>query len=99
MPDVIETLTAVIKADISQLQDGLKSASSQMKDLGSTLTAGLTLPIIGFGIAAVKSFSDSQTELTQLNAVLKSTKGIAGVTAKAATDLATALQKTTRFSD
>lgn len=54
---------------------------------------------IAFGVSSVKSFQESENALAQLNAVLKSTKGVAGVTAKAATDLANSLQTVTKYSD
>lgn len=52
-----------------------------------------------FGISSVKAFDDSQNKIAQTNAVLASTKGVAGVTAQAVTDLSKALQKQTTFSD
>lgn len=52
-----------------------------------------------FGVASVKSFTESEDSIAQLNAVLKSTKGVAGVTAKSAVNLADSLQKVTRYSD
>lgn len=54
---------------------------------------------VAFGVSSVKAFSESQDLIAQTNAVLKSTAGIAGVTADEVTKLATALQKSTTFSD
>lgn len=54
---------------------------------------------VAFGVVSVKAFADSQDKIAQTNAVLKSTGGIAGVTADQVTKLATALEKTTKFSD
>lgn len=54
---------------------------------------------IGFGVVSVKAFSESQDMIAQTNAVLKSTGGIAGVTAQQVDELSKALQKTTKFSD
>lgn len=54
---------------------------------------------IAFGVSSVKSFQESENAVAQLNAVLKSTKGVAGVTSKAALSLASSLQKVTKFSD
>lgn len=55
--------------------------------------------VVGFGVVSVKAFEDSQNRIAQTNAVLQSTKGIAGVTADAVTKLASALERQTQFSD
>ena len=52
-----------------------------------------------FGALALKPESDQQTALAQLESVLKSTGGAAGVTAEMADDLANSLSKVTRFAD
>ncbi len=55
---------------------------------------------LGAGIAyAVKEAADSQKVYAQLDAVLKSTGGTAGVTAKQVADFALATQKVAPFSD
>lgn len=75
------------------------------KALGTLARGALAGATIGLGAATavgyslVKSFGESEQVTAQLNAVLKSTKGVAGVTAKAAEDLATSLQKVTTYSD
>ena len=61
--------------------------------------AAATAAVAAFGVSSVKAYMESENTLAQLNATLKSTKGIAGVTADAAIELATNLQKVTRFSD
>lgn len=55
--------------------------------------------IAAFAVGAIKATAEAEQVQAQLGAVLKSTGGIAGVTAKAAIDLSKALQKTTTFSD
>lgn len=55
--------------------------------------------IVGFGVTSVKAFQESQDVIAQTNAVLKSTGGIAGVTAKQVDELASSLQRVTKFSD
>ncbi len=74
----------------------LTQASRQLVSIGAA--AGVTA--LGGALAfAVKEAAESQKVISQLNAVLESTKGVAGVTAKAATDLASSLQQVTPFSD
>lgn len=54
---------------------------------------------VGFGVLSVKAYSDSEDKLTQLNAVLKSTGGVAGWTADQAVKLSKSLQSMTKYSD
>lgn len=75
--------------------NGIKKAAKVAAVAITAVAAGA----VAFGTSAVKSFMDSQNALAQLNAVLKSTKGAAGVSAKALEDQASALQKVTTFSD
>lgn len=84
-------------------------ASATLSKFGSKVgsvsrTAKLAIAAAGaaavaFGVSSVKAFEESENAIAQTNAVLRSTKGIAGVTAQQVTELATALQKTTKYSD
>jgi hypothetical protein len=55
--------------------------------------------LTGVAVLSVKAFNESAEAIAQTNAVLASTKGVAGVAAQQVTDLATSLQKVTKFSD
>lgn len=55
--------------------------------------------VVTFGVSSVKAFSESQDLIAQTNAVLKSTAGIAGVTADQVTKLATSWQLQSKYSD
>src|SRR5690606_1170865 len=67
--------------------------------------AGVTAIVGGLGLVAgglassVKEAMDAEDAMAELNAVLQSTGGVAGVTAEMATDLANSLQNVTRFED
>ena len=89
-------------------------ASKASKDLGkvdkglSKLAKSAAATAVGFfGVQGLINGFTRTIELTkqqvvaesQLNAVLKSTKGVAGLTAKELTNMASALQKQTRFGD
>lgn len=70
--------------------------------VGKAIAGGLALAgagAVAFGVSAVKSFNDSEKSIAQLDAVLKSTNNVAGITRDRALELASALQKTTTFSD
>ena len=93
--------TAEIKAVITADDQ----ASGVLANFGKSI-AGIGIPlaavggaITAFGVLAVNSFNDSQLVGAQLNSVLKSTAGVAGVTADEVNRLSSALQKTTRYSD
>lgn len=101
-------IRAVITAE-DRASAALKNFGNNASSMGSKIKKGLKLAAvataaagaaaIAFGVSSVKSFQESENAVAQLNAVLKSTKGVAGVTAKAATNLANSLQKVTKFSD
>jgi len=70
---------------------------------GSMASAALKFgSVLGIGLG-IKGFVDDAAEaeagVKQLETVLTSTKGASGMTAKAVTDLASSLQKVTKFSD
>lgn len=101
-------IKAVITAD-DRASDTLKRFGDNAGKLGSKVKAGLKAAAVGiatagaaavaFGVSSVKSYMESENALAQLNATLKSTKGVAGITAKSAVNLANSLQKVTKFSD
>lgn len=52
-----------------------------------------------FAATSVKAFTESQDAIAQTNATLKSTGGIAGITSDQVGELASSLQRVTKFSD
>jgi len=111
--DIIASLRAVISADTSGFSRGLGEARNQLGQVSqqsNSMLGGLAkfgiaagvagaLFVAGIGVASVAAASAHEQAVTRLNAVLKSTHGIAGVTADSALELAAALQKTTQYSD
>lgn len=92
-----------------QVQDDAKgfggSVSSALDDakgaslaLMGTVTAG-AVAVGAFGVSSVNAYMDAQNAVAQLEAVLKSTGGAAGLTSQDLQEQATALQKVTKFSD
>lgn len=97
-------IKAVITAD--------DRASATLSKFGSTLggiggaakvaavgIVAATAAVAAFGVSSLNAFQESQDAAAQLGAVLKSTGGVAGVSADMANDLAKSLQNVTRFSD
>lgn len=82
----------------TKLQAGFKNMQEDAGQLGKEFGV-----IAGIGVLALKKFvdeaSDSERVVGQLNAVLSSTGGIAGVSAAMATNLAGSLQKVTTIGD
>ncbi len=97
------------KKGIKEAEDGVGRLGSTIHKVGdgianfgkqAAIFTGLAgAAVVAFGKSSVDSFNASQQEIAQLNAVLKSTGQIAGVTAEQAIELASSLQKTTKFSD
>ena len=104
---------AKVDLDASGVKSGVATATSSLQNLasagmkigqtmqgiGAAMTIGLTVPIIAFFKASVTSAMEAENALTELNAVLESTHGVAGVTADEITKMASELQKVTKFSD
>lgn len=84
--------------DVEQKSGGLKNALDNATTGSVALLGGLVA--VGVGLAAtVHSFSESENVAAQLDAVLRSTGGAAGVTRDSAIELSKALQKQTTYSD
>jgi Prophage tail length tape measure protein len=77
---------------------GFKNAEAGSKILLASITAAAAATV-AFGVSSFKAFQESQDAIAQTNAVLKSTQGVAGVTADEITDLATKFQQLTKYSD
>lgn len=84
--------------DVEQKSGGLKNALDNATTGSVALLGGLVA--VGVGLAAtVHSFTESENVAAQLDAVLRSTGGAAGVTRDSAIELSKALQKQTTYSD
>lgn len=94
-------IRAVITAkdEASAVLQGFSAKTVALGNLISDSIEKAASTLIDFGINSVKAFTESQDLIAQTNAVLKSTGGIAGVTADQVTELAIAWQKQSKFSD
>src|SRR5687768_432489 len=107
----VASLKAVLDLDKKGLDTGLKTASNSLAGFGGSVKSAIgILGGIGVGIAAfsgvtsaisgmVNAARESVAVGKQLDAVIKSTGGAAGVTAEMAKDLASSLQDVTNFGD
>lgn len=80
------------------LGNGIKNIGGQVTKLGIGATA-IGVPFLAFGANAVNSAGESQIALAQLEAVLASTGGAAGLTSDQLVGMADGLQTQTRYSD
>lgn len=82
-------MTVGILGDISKLNAGLNRASAsvgkwadkvaqhgkRVSDIGKKMSLGLTLPLVGFGVAAIKFASDAEEIQSKFDTVFKETAG------------------------
>ena len=93
---------AAADKSVQNLGDRMSQSWDKSVDASKKLLAGVTAVAAGtvaFGVSSVKAFQESQLAIAQTEAVIKSTGGVAGVTADQVDKLASSLQRTTRFSD
>lgn len=101
-------IKAVITAE-DKASKALKGFGDNVDHVGHSVgkvakTAAIALAAVGaaavgFGALSVKAFMESQNAAAQLGAVLKSTNNVIGLSETAIQDMASQLQKVTRFSD
>lgn len=108
-------LQVKLTGDTRSLENALNNVSGRSNDTGlsfAKMTGAVAAGQFIFSAASkgiealggfigdtVKAAMDSENMVSQLNAVLKSTGGVAGVTADQAIKLSQAFQKTTAYSD
>src|SRR5258708_5842285 len=97
-------LEIVIQA-VDESAAALNGAMSNLKEVGqAAIGTGVQMGLAGAAILtplalSVKAAEESENIYTQLQAVLKSTAGAAGLTAEKAVELSKALEHQTTFSD
>ncbi len=104
---VSNSATSSIKHGLDNVEAGAHGAHRGVNSLKSGIGGLLSMaaPLVSayaafdFLKGSFKEYQEGEKSLAQLNASLVSTQGAAGLSAKALTDQAEALQKTTLFSD
>lgn len=94
----VEAMASKTQAFGNKISSALDASTAASKKFALGVAAA-GAGVVAFGISSVKSFEDSENKIAQTNAVLKSTGGIAGVTADAVDKLSSSLEKVTKFSD
>jgi len=105
--------TLETQVDLEGIQGGIRDAEKQARSgfgkiggvmksalsTGAAAAASALTALSGAMAFAISEASAAQDAQAQLNAVLESTGGVAGVTAEMANELAAGFQSVTRFSD
>ena len=86
-------------AEIRALGANVRQSLGGLAQTAVTSMAVAGTAVLGFLGASVKAFADSERATAQLEAVIKSTGGAAGVTAQSVLDYAAAVQKKTTYED
>lgn len=89
----VRNQTKTMKSDLQNFTDGVKNVAGVF---GVALGAA---GLVGYLKKSVEAFEQSQAVMAQTNAVLKSTGGVAGVTAEQVRILAQSLQQQSKYSD
>lgn len=105
--ETIGSLVVRIEANLNNFNDGINNVSNKLdgfggtvKKLGGIIAGAFVVKEIGaFFKSTIEDAAEAEDNLSQLNTVIASTGGKAGVTATQVTELAGALQKSTKFSD
>ncbi len=99
-------ITAILGVDASKFEAGLAKAekkmnamSKKMAKVGGIMSLAVTAPLMLIGRKMAMAWDDAIQAETKLNAVIKSTGGIAGKTTDELVDMSAQLQKKTTFGD
>lgn len=99
-------VVGTVELDTKDFESKSKTAQQTITDFGKSLTkvggiltATVTAPLVAFGVASVKAFTESEQAGAKLEAIIKSTGGAAGLTAREMQSMAASLQSVTTFQD
>lgn len=86
--------------NVSKMNDKISGFGNTVKKIGGVIAGAFVVDkVTDFFKSTIEDAAEAQDGLSQLNAVIASTGGKAGVTADQVTEMAAALQKSTKFSD
>lgn len=78
--------SADIRKDIEKTEKGLKKFGDNATKVGKTLTASITLPVLGIGVAMLKAASDAEETASKFDTVFKDVNATAQESAKELSD-------------
>lgn len=102
----LASINILFRADLKQFSTEMQTSLREIKKLGdnltsigTTMTVGLTAPIVAFGVASVLAYDESAKALAQVEAGLTSTGGKVGYNSEQLQKMAADLQSVTTFDD
>lgn len=98
-PSSLRRALAQSEASVRTFQQRLAGVGDRLRSVGSSLTRGLTLPMVGFGYVAYRELSESQRALAQTQAVVESMGIAAQVSVRDVQDLTTELRDLSGMDD
>ena len=82
-----------------RLQKTMRNFGSSMTSAGKALTIGVTAPVVAMGAVGVRELNAMQQATAQTNAEIKSTGGVAGITASHVENLSSKLMQMSGIDD
>lgn len=76
-PSSLQRALRSSEAATATFSQRMQALGSRLQSVGSSLTRGLTLPLVGLGVVAYRELSASQAAFAQTEAVIESTGGTA----------------------
>lgn len=96
----IEANLKNFESGMNNITDKVDSFGSKIKKLGGIIAGAFAVKVVGdFFASTIKDAAEAEDNLKQLETVIVSTGGKAGVTADQITSMAAELQNVTKFSD
>jgi len=108
---ILQELVVKLGLDSADYQSGLAGAASKAQDFGSKISGWIGGLAIGAAVVSglvivkntledcAKAAMEAEDADAKLNAILRSTNSVSGMTIKSLNDQAAAIQKVTRFDD
>ena len=100
----LSAINILFKVDMKQFSTEMQNSLRDIKKLGESFekvgaafSIGVTAPVVAFGYEAVKAFDVADKGLAQMDAALKSTGGMVGLTSKQLEEMAVKFQKNSTF--
>lgn len=102
----LASINILFRADLKQFSTEMQSSLREIRKLGdnlqsvgTTMSIGLTAPVVAFGAASVLAYDESAKALAQVEAGLQSTGGKVGYNSAQLQQFASELQAVTTFDD
>lgn len=95
----IEQGASRVQKKIAGVSQGFSNAGRSMRNVGKSMSLGVTAPIVGGLVAATKAAIDERAEMAQLANTMRNTVGATDAGVQAMEDWVTATQNATGVSD